>query len=273
MKHTICGFSQEFAMTLRETVERDGKPVEIRVDCTDLVILRWFVDFYPMMNKMNIDGKEYAFLSHSYLMEQLPILDITKKSCIARMKKLVELGVLEYRLVKPNGNMSVYGFGEKYAGLVLKRPMPVEAPPCPVDHPTLVRSTDQPLDGQPDNINNTIIYSSISNSSYIPPLYSPHEEKPGTRAEEDTVKIVRHKYGEYGNVLLSDPELEKLQGEFPADWQERIEKLSVYMASTGKHYKNHLATIRSWNRMDKERKGQKSDGWDYIQAVAEGRAE
>jgi hypothetical protein len=45
------------------------------------------------------------------------------------------------------------------------------------------------------------------------------------------------------------------------------------MASNGKHYKNHLATIRSWNRMDKERKGQKSDGWDYIQAVAEGRAE
>jgi predicted phage replisome organizer len=64
-------------------------------------------------------------------------------------------------------------------------------------------------------------------------------------------KPVRHKYGEYSNVLLTDEEMDKLKAEFP-DWQARIERLSSYMASTGKSYKNHLATIRNWARKDAE---------------------
>lgn len=63
----------------------------------------------------------------------------------------------------------------------------------------------------------------------------------------------RHKFGEYQNVLLSDTDLEKLQSEFPTDWEERIERLSAYMASTGKRYKNHLATIRNWARRDRSK--------------------
>jgi hypothetical protein len=66
-------------------------------------------------------------------------------------------------------------------------------------------------------------------------------------------KETRHKYGAYSNVLLSDTDLEKLKTEFP-DWQERIERLSEYIASTGKSYKNHLATIRSWAKKDKQTK-------------------
>lgn len=64
-------------------------------------------------------------------------------------------------------------------------------------------------------------------------------------------KPVRHKYGAYKNVLLSDEDYTKLQAEFPRDWSDRIERLSEYIASTGKSYKNHLATIRSWARKDK----------------------
>ena len=67
-------------------------------------------------------------------------------------------------------------------------------------------------------------------------------------------KPTRHKYGEYKNVLLSDEELEKLKAEFPADWQSRIENLSEYIASSGKSYKNHLATIRKWAKTDAEKK-------------------
>lgn len=68
--------------------------------------------------------------------------------------------------------------------------------------------------------------------------------------ESKQQKPKRHKYGEYQNVLLSDSDIEKLQAEFP-DWKERIERLSSYMASTGKSYKNHLATIRNWAAKDK----------------------
>lgn len=62
----------------------------------------------------------------------------------------------------------------------------------------------------------------------------------------------RHKYGAYQNVLLSDGDMEKLKAEFP-DWQQRIERLSEYIASKGASYKNHLATIRAWARKDAER--------------------
>lgn len=62
--------------------------------------------------------------------------------------------------------------------------------------------------------------------------------------------VIRKKYGEYENVLLSDTEFEKLKKEFPNDYQERIERLSEYIASTGKKYKNFLATIRVWSRRD-----------------------
>lgn len=64
-------------------------------------------------------------------------------------------------------------------------------------------------------------------------------------------KSPRHKHGEYQNVLLSDDDLDKLKAEFPSDWDQRIQHLSEYMASSGKSYKNHLATIRNWARRDK----------------------
>jgi hypothetical protein len=64
-------------------------------------------------------------------------------------------------------------------------------------------------------------------------------------------KPTRHKYGLYENVLLTDEDYKKLKEEFPHDYSARIERLSEYIASTGKKYKNHLATIRNWARNDK----------------------
>lgn len=69
-------------------------------------------------------------------------------------------------------------------------------------------------------------------------------------------KEVRHKYGEYKNVLLSDNDMEKLKAEFPQDYKERIERLSGYIAQSGKTYKSHLAVIRNWARKDKEKNTQ-----------------
>lgn len=66
-------------------------------------------------------------------------------------------------------------------------------------------------------------------------------------------KPSRHKYGLYNNVLLSDDDIEKLKVEFPTDYEERIDRLSEYIESKGAKYKSHLATIRAWDRRDKER--------------------
>lgn len=64
---------------------------------------------------------------------------------------------------------------------------------------------------------------------------------------------IKHKHGEYNNVLLTDEELDKLKAEYP-DYLKKIENLSSYIASHGKKYKSHYATIRTWARRDKEQK-------------------
>lgn len=63
-----------------------------------------------------------------------------------------------------------------------------------------------------------------------------------------------NKYGEFENVVLSDEELEKLKTKYP-NYEEYIEKLSAYMASKGKRYKSHYATILAWIRKDKKGEG------------------
>lgn len=67
-------------------------------------------------------------------------------------------------------------------------------------------------------------------------------------------KPVKHRYGEYKNVLLSDDELAKLQNEYGDDLTQRmIRELSGYISSKGAKYSSHYATIRNWIRRDKER--------------------
>lgn len=100
--------------------------------------------------------------------------------------------------------------------------------------------------------NKTVNYGLIEPSTMV---LLDHQEnknnKINKKNKENIIKESRHKYGEYKNVLLSDIELEKLKTEFPIDWETRIETLSGYIASTGKSYKNHLATIRVWARKEK----------------------
>ena len=77
--------------------------------------------------------------------------------------------------------------------------------------------------------------------------------KNATTTQKPKVKAIRHKYGEYQNVLLTDEDYAKLQAEFPTEYEALIERLSAYMASTGRAYKNHLATMRNWARRDLEK--------------------
>ena len=69
--------------------------------------------------------------------------------------------------------------------------------------------------------------------------------------------------GRYQNVLLSAGELSELQNDFPAVWQEYIERLSEYMASTGKQYRSHTATIRRWIADDRRKAAPVSRDRDY----------
>ena len=70
-------------------------------------------------------------------------------------------------------------------------------------------------------------------------------------------------YGRYQNVFLTDEELADLQASFPTVWGQYIEKLSEYMASTGKRYQSHAATIRRWASEDARKASPPSRNRDY----------
>lgn len=54
-------------------------------------------------------------------------------------------------------------------------------------------------------------------------------------------------YGEFNNVKLTKEEYDKLEKNNLLSY---IEKLSSYIASTGKRYKSHYATILNWSRKE-----------------------
>ena len=80
-------------------------------------------------------------------------------------------------------------------------------------------------------------------------LSSSNKEKNNIKRANSESKDNRTAYGSYQNVFLTAEELSALQSEVP-HYQEYIEKLSRYMASSGKQYANHAATIRSWALQD-----------------------
>lgn len=57
-------------------------------------------------------------------------------------------------------------------------------------------------------------------------------------------------YGEYQNVFFTDEQYQKLLNEFPNDYEKRIQTLDDYIQSSGKKYKDCLATIRNWARKE-----------------------
>lgn len=162
MKYTIEGFSQKYAMTLKKTIERNGKQVEIKVDCTDLIILRWLVDFFPSTKKMDIDGVQYAWITHNKLCEELPIVDISKRAFSERLQKLVEFDILEYKLLKENGTFSLYRFGKNYKNLISSKEQG-----CASESGRDVVQTTPPYVVQTTTKDTSINNTSINKENYI----------------------------------------------------------------------------------------------------------
>lgn len=117
MKYTIEGFNQ-------------AKAVELGLCVADLIILRWFVDFAgtDKMLKRNIEGKEYYWIKYEGLLEDLPILSITKDTLYRRLKGLVEKELLDHITVKDAGTYSFYKLGKNYLALITDTPLSEKNP-------------------------------------------------------------------------------------------------------------------------------------------------
>lgn len=66
-----------------------------------------------------------------------------------------------------------------------------------------------------------------------------------------SIEILKKKFGEFENVMLTGEEHEKLVdslGDIGA--KEYIERLSSYLAQSGRRYRSHYATLLNWWRKD-----------------------
>lgn len=188
MKYTIEGFSQEYALSLRKEVTINGSTVVKKIDCIDLVILRWLIDFYPRMDAMIVDGERYVFVSFNRLQKDMPLLDISKRALSERMQKLVEFGILKYKLKKEGGTFALFAIGENYENLVQTKN--VEGVQSNAQGVT--QSTTQGVCVQTHNKNSSIINSSIKENKSSPLYSSPQRvenENPLSGVPQDRIKI------------------------------------------------------------------------------------
>ena len=81
--------------------------------------------------------------------------------------------------------------------------------------------------------------------------------------ELDTGQPARAAYGRYENVFLSQSELDGLKADLPDKWNYYIDRLSCHIASSGKRYKSHAATIYKWAQEDATKKAPKKGIPDY----------
>ena len=69
--------------------------------------------------------------------------------------------------------------------------------------------------------------------------------------KDNPIGLSKKRYGEFENVMLLDAEHEKLVDSLgDRGVTAYIERLSAYIAQSGKKYKNHYATILNWWRRD-----------------------
>lgn len=122
-------------------------------------------------------------------------------------------------------------------GIGLPNRIYVKFPPEYLANRSVIQIENGPADGQ-----NTVCQTDRK-------LSASNKEKINNETENQGSKEQRRAYGAYQNVFLSAEELAALQREVP-HCQAHIEKLSSYMASTGRHYQDHAATIRSWALRD-----------------------
>lgn len=81
--------------------------------------------------------------------------------------------------------------------------------------------------------------------------------------ELETGQAAPSPLGRYRNVLLTHAEFDELTTELPGSYDRYIERLSEYMASSGKTYNNHAATIRRWAADDEAHTTAKNGIPDY----------
>lgn len=84
-------------------------------------------------------------------------------------------------------------------------------------------------------------------------------------------KFGKKSYGIFQNVFLRDEDIRELKGVLVKDFSNYVERLSAYLKSTGKTYKDHKATILSWFYKDQgNRRGIKASNIPSLEEYDKG---
>ncbi len=109
----------------------------------------------------------------------------------------------------------------------------------------------------PDSVSDRVS-DRVSSSETSMPLLIPDSRSLNPDTRILNTDIQKTAYGRFANVFLSDDEHNELFRRFNGTLETKIEALSEYMASKGKKYTNHYATILAWER--KNGNGQRGNG-------------
>lgn len=211
---------------------------------TDLGLRGNELTAYAIIYGFSQDGRSEFVGSISYFEE---LLVCSRPTAVKTLAALEEKGLISKRVARNGMNCNAYRAwpsprqgSQKTLPEVVKNINQGSQKPLP----EVVKNFNQ---GSQNSLpNNNYINITTDSIKDIEPPAAPAAPAP---SGEDK-KPVKHKHGEYRNVLLTDEELAKLRQQFPLDLPARIERLSEYMASTGKKYKSHYATIRAWASRD-----------------------
>lgn len=87
----------------------------------------------------------------------------------------------------------------------------------------------------------------VSVSDSVSDSVSVHPTGVNKRAREEKQEKQRHKFGQYGHVILSDDEFNTLAAEHgEPQTQEAIRAVDEYCEQSGKRYKNYALVLKKW---------------------------
>lgn len=179
MKYTIEGFSQQQAVKFRDDKHK--------LDCIDLVLLRWFIDFKdtPKMKYLDVQENRYYWVNYEKILSDMPILSMSKRAVYDRLKKLVKFGILTHYHVKDGGSFSYYGIGPAYE-LLVSDDAQDEAHPYEANFQVGMKQTSEGVGSCLPTIDSSIIRYNIT--PYNPP--EGEQPKPKRKRKSDSAEDV-----------------------------------------------------------------------------------
>lgn len=235
MKYTILGFSQK-------------KAIELGLDVTDLLIIRWFVDFYSSnkMVKINVGDKVFVWVNYSKIIEDIPIINMKKDMIYKRLKKICDIGIMEHETLKQGGTFSLYRLTDKYDELISIEQNKDSAENNYEGYGK--NSIGGAEKNQDQNINLLKEDKSIKNNNNI---YSAKDKKSS--------------YGCYGRIKLTDAEYQKLIADYGKEViDNQIALLDEYVESNNNKnkYTNFNLVLRKSLREKWFNKKEQNNGKD-----------